>query len=114
MVGHVTLPNVTQEDLPATLSREIVDGILRQQLGFEGLVITDAMNMGAITNHYSSGQAAVLALDAGVDMILMPSDLGGAVDGVLDALDSGELTWEQIDEKLLRILTVKVEQGIIS
>lgn len=113
MMGHVTLPNVTQEDLPATLSHEIVTGILREKLGYEGLVITDAMNMGAITNHYSSGEAAVLALNAGVDMILMPNDLNDAVKGVLKALEEGKLTQEQLDEKVLRILQIKIEAGII-
>lgn len=113
MMGHVTLPNVTEEDLPATLSYEIVTGILREKLGYEGLVITDAMNMGAIVNHYSSGEAAVMALKAGVDMILMPNDLNDAVEGVLKALEEGELTMEQIDEKVLRILEIKLEAGII-
>ena len=113
MMGHVTLPNVTEEDLPATLSKEIVDGLLRQELGYEGIVITDAMNMGAITNHYNSGEAAVLALNAGVDMILMPNDLTDAVQGVTKALEEGKLTQEQIDEKILRILETKIQAGII-
>ena len=114
MMGHVTLPNVTEEDLPATLSYEIVTGILREKLGYNGLVITDAMNMGAIVNHYSSGEAAVLALQAGVDMILMPNDLNDAVKGVQKALENGELTQAQIDEKVLRILQIKIEAGIIT
>lgn len=113
MMGHITLPNVTEEDIPATLSREIVTGLLREELGFEGLVITDAMNMGAITNHYSNGEAAVLAMQAGVDMILMPNDLTDSVDGILEALENGELTQEQIDEKVLRILMTKIDAGII-
>lgn len=113
MIGHITLPNVTEEDLPATLSKEIITGILREELGYEGLVITDAMNMGAITNHYSSGEAAVLAMQAGVDMILMPNDLTDSVDGILEALENGELTQEQIDEKVLRILMTKIDAGII-
>lgn len=114
MIGHVTLPNVTEEDLPATLSYEIVTGLLRQELGYEGLVITDAMNMGAITNHYSSGEAATLALKAGVDVILMPKDLNAAVEGVKEALETGDLTQDQIDEKVLRILKIKIDAGIIA
>lgn len=111
MIGHVTLPNVTEEAVPATYSKEIVTDILREQLGFKGIVITDAMNMGAIKE--SSGEAAVKALQAGVDMILMPRSLSDAYAGVEKALESGELTWEQIDEKVLRILEVKIANGII-
>ncbi len=113
MIGHVTLPNVTEEDVPATLSHEIVTGLLREKLGYEGLIITDAMNMGAITNHYSSGESTVLALKAGVDMVLMPTDLGASVKAVQTALDDGTLTIEQLDEKVLRILETKIEAGII-
>lgn len=111
MIGHVTLPNATSEAIPATYSYEIVTGMLREQLGFEGLVITDAMNMGAIKE--SSGEAAVKALQAGVDIILMPRSLSEAHAGVKAALENGELTQEQIDEKVLRILETKIEAGII-
>lgn len=111
MVGHVTAVDISQK--PACLSYEVVTSLLREELGFQGLVITDALDMDAITNSYSSGEAAVMALQAGVDILLMPDDLTAAVDGIKTALDSGELTWEQIDEKVLRILTVKLEAGII-
>lgn len=111
MIGHVTLPNATSEAVPATYSYEIVTGMLREQLGFEGLVITDAMNMGAIKE--DSGEAAVKALQAGVDIILMPRSLSDAHAGVKAALENGELTQEQIDEKVLRILETKIEAGII-
>ena len=114
MVGHVTMPNVTEEDLPATLSKEIVETLLRQELGYQGLVITDAMNMGAVADYYDAGEAAVLALNAGVDVILMPEDLETAVAGVEQALDAGTLTQAQIDEKVLRILETKIKAGIIS
>ena len=114
MVGHISLPAVTGDDTPACLSRDIVTGLLRQQLGFEGLAVTDSLSMQAITDAYSPGETAVLALQAGMDLLLMPSDLEGAVDGVLAAVDSGALTEDRIDESVLRILSTKLEQGIIS
>lgn len=111
MVGHITVVDVSER--PASLSHEVVTGLLREELGFDGIIITDAMDMEAITNNYSSAAAAVMALQAGADIILMPQVLAEAVEGVKDALDSGALTQEQIDEKVLRILKTKIEEGII-
>lgn len=113
MVGHITAPEVTQEDVPATVSREIVTDLLREQLGFSGLVVTDSMSMQAITGRYSSGEAAVRAVQAGVDMILMPQSLTGAISGLRDAVADGILTEERIDESVLRILEQKLRSGII-
>lgn len=114
MLGHISLPNVTGNDLPATLSYEITTGILRQQLGFNGLIVTDAMSMAAITDRFSSGAAAVQALQAGADLILMPSNLENAVTGILNAVKSGELTEERLNESVYRILYTKLTHGIIS
>lgn len=113
MVGHISLPAVTGDQTPATLSHEIVTDLLREKLGFSGVVITDAMNMGAITDYYSSGDAAVAAVSAGVDLILSPSSLSGAVSGLLSAVESGTLSEARINESVLRILTMKLEHGII-
>ena len=113
MIGHIAAPNVISEAVPASLSHEMITGLLREQLGIDGIVITDSMSMKAITDQYSSGEAAVMALKAGADIILMPEDLRGAVDGVLDAIASGELSEERIDESVLRILGVKLSNGII-
>ena len=77
-------------------------------MGFEGIIITDAMNMGAVAQQYSSAESAVMALKAGNDMILMPGDFKAAYQGVLDAVDRGELTIERIDASLRRILRVKM------
>ena len=109
MVSHIACPEVTGNNTPATLSRELVTDLLREDMGFDGLVITDALNMGAITEQYSSGEAAVAALDAGVDMLLMPADFQAAYDGVMAALENGELTEERIDESVRRILEIKLE-----
>ena len=108
MVSHIACPEVTGDNTPATLSRQLVTDLLREDMGFDGLVITDALNMGAITEQYSSGEAAVAALNAGVDMLLMPADFQAAYDGVMAALENGELTEERIDESERRILEIKL------
>lgn len=113
MVGHISVPELTGSDVPATLSAGIVTGLLRQELGFDGLIVTDAMEMQAITDRYSSGEAAVLAVLAGVDLILMPDDLCAAVEGLRTALADGTLTQDRIDESVLRILQRKLDSGII-
>ena len=110
MLSHLTNRNLSKE--PASLSPEVVD-YLRQELGFTGIIITDSQKMGAIANHYSSSEAAVLAIEAGADMILMPADLQAAYDGLKAAVDEGKLTEERLNESVLRILTVKFEQGIM-
>ena len=114
MIGHINLPNVAgAEDVPASLSGTIISDLLRDQMGFEGLIITDAMSMGAITAHYRSDEAARLAIQAGVDLILMPYDMDAAFKGILDAVASGEISGERIDESVLRILETKLRYGII-
>lgn len=111
MLSHLTNENLSQK--PASLSGEVVT-LLREELGFEGVIITDSMQMGAITEQYGSGEAAVQALEAGVDMILIPADLQAAYDGVQQALTDGRLTWDAIDQHVLRILTVKYRMGIMA
>lgn len=113
MVGHLQVPQVTGTNIPATLSPIIVTDILRNELGFQGLVITDSLSMGAITQYYSSDEAAVLSLQAGADILLMPEDFPLAYQGVLNAVSSGALSEERIDESVKRILTVKYNRGII-
>lgn len=113
MIGHIALPNVTGDMTPATLSRQIVTEILKEQLGFSGLVVTDSMQMGAITADYTAGDAAVLALQAGCDLILMPADLEAAFDGVTAAVKDGTLSREWLEVTVRRILEFKVQQGIL-
>ena len=113
MVGHIALPNVTGNMIPATLSRQIVTEILKEQLGFSGLVVTDSMQMGAITADYPAGEAAVLALQAGCDLILMPADLTAAFNAVLAAVEDETLSEAWLDEAVRRILEFKVQYGIL-
>lgn len=109
MVGHISLPEVTGDSIPATLSPAIIGGLLRERLGFDGIVITDSMSMGAITNYYTPAEAAVKVIQAGGDMILMPADFEQAYEGVLDAVRDGTLSEERINESVYRILDCKIE-----
>lgn len=108
MVGHISVPSITGDNTPASMSSEIVQDILRDELGFDGLIVTDALNMGAIGNCYSSGQAAVKAIQAGVDLILMPSDFESAYQAVISAVKSGEITKERLRESAERIVQAKL------
>lgn len=107
MVSHLSAPNVTGDNTPASVSEKMITEILRGQLGYQGVVITDSMSMTAITDYYTSDQAAVMALQAGADMILMPEDFESAYNGVLEAVNNGTLTEERINESLRRIFRVK-------
>lgn len=112
MVGHMTLTEIDKE-YPATLSKKIVTGMLREELGYEGIIITDAMNMGAIANNYTVAESTVMAVEAGCDMLLCVGNVETAVTALLEAVDSGKLTESRIDESVLRILAAKYEYGII-
>ena len=107
MVGHISLPNATDDQLPASLSAEIVTKLLREEMGYDGIVITDAMEMGAIAENYDSAEASVKAIEAGCDMVLMPADFRAAYNGVLEAIESGRISQERLDQSLTRILRNK-------
>ena len=112
MVGHQVM-KASGENLPADMSPVVVTDWLREKLGFEGVIISDSQSMGAITNTYTSEEAAIMSIKAGVDVILMPNDLRAAVEGVKAAVESGELTEERIDESVIRILEKKKEMGLL-
>ncbi len=109
MVGHVSLPNIVGDSTPAPLSSAVVQGMLRDSRGYTGIIVTDSLSMGAITDYYTPAEAAVAALKAGCDIPLMPERLDEAYQGVLSAVQVGELTEERLDESLTRILTAKQE-----
>ena len=109
MVGHISAPNIIGDNTPSTLSYTMITEILRNNMGYEGIVITDAMNMGAIVQSYSSGEAAVKTIKAGTDIVLMPADFHSAYQGVLAAVADGTISIERIDESVRRILKVKLE-----
>lgn len=107
MVGHISLPNVIEDNTPSSLSYTMITEILRNELGFDGVVITDALNMRAISDNYSSGDAAVRAIEAGADMILMPEDFSSAYTSVLDAVRKGIISSDRINQSIDRIIRLK-------
>jgi beta-N-acetylhexosaminidase len=111
MVGHISLPNVTGDNTPATLSPVLVTDVLRNQMGYDGIIITDAMNMKAITDIYNSDNAAILAVTAGADMILMPGDFDRAYNGLLTAVQNGTISEERINESVTRIIKLKLQMA---
>lgn len=108
MASHVSCPAVTGDDTPACLSSVMITDVLRKDMGYSGIVITDSLSMGAVTGSYSSGEAAVMAIEAGSDILLMPEKYDEAYQALLDTVNSGTVTEERINESLRRILRVKL------
>ncbi len=113
MTAHISVPALDPSEDPATLSEPIMTGILREEMGYDGVVITDALDMAGASETYGNDRVPVLALKAGVDMLLMPPEFEVAYTAVLDAVASGELTEERIDTSVRRILTLKHDLGIV-
>ena len=113
LISHMSAVNVTQDQIPCSLSKYVITGLLRGELGYQNIVITDSLQMGAITSRYGQKEAAVMAVEAGADMLLMPPDVRTACVGVREAVESGRLSEKRIDESVLRILHIKQMQGIL-
>lgn len=111
MMGHLIVSDIDGQ--PALLSHKIVTELLREELGFDGVVITDSLKMQAMTDHYGSGDIAVGAIQAGVDLLLCPQNLDEAVTALTQAVENGAITQERLDESVLRVLRLKMERGII-
>lgn len=110
MVGHISVPEIVGDNTPASLSAMMITDILKGELGFKGLVITDALEMEAIQQSYSSSEAAVMAVDAGVDILLMPADFHEAYQGVFDAVESGKISEARIDASVEKIVALKLRR----
>lgn len=108
MVGHISVPNVTGDDTPASLSEKMISEVLRKDLRFKGIVMTDYLNDKTIVKNYSAADAAVKAIQAGADLLLEPDDLEAAYEGVLKAVKKGDITEDRLDESIYRILRVKL------
>lgn len=113
MVAHMSLPNVTGDNIPATLSKKVVTDMLKTELNFKGVVFSDSMSMGAITENYGTGDACVKAVEAGIDMVLMPENLDEAYNAVLEAVKNGKISQERLDDAISRIIKAKIQRGII-
>ncbi len=107
MVSHMAAPALTGDNEPSVFSRVLVTDILRNQMGFQGVVITDALSMSAISEYYGAEEAAIMAVLAGCDMLLMPEDYGKAYQGVLEAVRNGNIDEERINDSLRRIYRIK-------
>jgi beta-N-acetylhexosaminidase len=114
MTAHIAVPALDDPGIPATLSPKILTGILRDELGFKGIVVTDALEMGGIAQGFSATQAPVMALQAGADVLLMPPDGEAAINAIEAAVKSGKITQKRIDESVMRILTAKAKLGLAS
>ncbi len=112
MTAHITVPEITGASIPATLAPAVLTDLLRDEMQFRGLVFTDAMDMGAVDRMFDRGEAAVRALEAGADVILMPPDLAAARQGIVAAVLSGRLPEERVDRSVLRILRAKENLGL--
>ena len=108
MVGHISLPKVIGDDTPASLSSYIMTDLLREELGYKGIIVTDALAMKVVIDEYSSDEAAVRALEAGADILLLPEDFELAFQGVLQAVNEGRLSRERLDQSLQRIIRQKL------
>ena len=107
MIGHLAVPSITGDNTPASLSKKLVTDFLKEELEFDGLVVTDALNMKALTNYYKDEEICAKATEAGVDILLMPSTSRNCVKSIKNAINKGTITEERIDESLYRILSVK-------
>ena len=105
MVGHLDVRAV-DPGVPSSLSRLVVDGLLREELGFRGLVLTDSLSMGAVTERYGPAKAAVRAVNAGVDVVLMPADAGAARDGIVAAVRDRRMLSSRLDEAATRMIAL--------
>ena len=102
MVAHIAFPSLTGNNTPSSLSKEVITDLLKNKLGYDGLVITDALNMGALTNNYTDEEIYVKAVEAGVDLLLMPSDAKEAIKAI-----KNNISEERIDESVKKILLFK-------
>ena len=112
MSAHIVLPDLTGPEQPATLAAAVLTGLLRDSLGFQGLVVTDALDMGAIVSKYGAGEAAVGAFVAGADLLLIPADADSAASALTAAVASGRITAARLDASVRRVLQVKQRLGL--
>lgn len=112
MTAHVAVPQVLGDERPATLSPYFMTDVLRDEMGFGGILFTDALRMGAITDGYGAGEAAVLSLEAGSDVLLAPDGIGATIDAVARAVESGRVSRARIDQSARRLLEAKARLGL--
>ncbi len=113
MTAHLAVPKVTGNEIPATLNAKISTDLLRKELGFNGIIVTDAMEMGAIEKNYSREKSVVMAVQAGADVVLLPLSVSGAIDSIESAVKNGDLTEDRINLSVRKILAAKHKLGLV-
>ncbi len=124
MTAHVTFPKIddtkaiskkdgTEIAVPATLSHKVLTGLMRQDMGFKGVIVTDAMNMGAISEHFGPVDAAIRAVKAGADILLMPVGIEAVANGLYDAVNTGDISEDRLEQSVERVLTLKLNRSIV-
>jgi beta-N-acetylhexosaminidase len=113
MTAHLAVPAIEPEEIPSTASPKVVTGLLREELGFKGLIVTDALDMLGYASQFKSGEGSVRAIEAGADVLLMPPNPEQAIRDVVAAVERGRISRQRIDESALRILSAKIRVGVI-
>ena len=113
MTAHMAVPSIEPDPIPATASPKVLTGLLRNELGFNGLIVTDALDMLGFANGFSGGEGVVRALEAGADVLLMPPDPERAIRAVLSAIERGQIKRDRIDDSVMRVLAAKIRVGVI-
>ena len=114
MVGHIAMPGLDDSNQPASFSHMITSGLLRNEWGFEGLIITDGMEMGGLTKSAWAGESAVRAIEAGADILLLPMDVEQTLKSVLSAVKSGRINEKRINQSVQRIWKMKSKMGLLN
>ena len=114
MTAHLAFPALDDSGDPATLSKPIMTGVLREELGFDGVIITDSLGMQGVRDRYGDAEVAVRALEAGVDQLLMTPAMDQAYEAVIAAVESGRISQDDLNAKLRRILTMKYDRGLVA
>ena len=112
MVGHFSVPAIEEDNLPSSLSKAVMTELLRNEMGYEGVIITDAMNVASISQYYGADEVAIKAFKAGADMVLLPENLSLAVDGVVEAVNEGTIDERRIDDSLARVYKIKYKNTL--
>jgi len=112
MTAHISVPALDPAALPSTVSAPVLTDTLRHELGFKGLIVTDAMDMQGLSKLFDPGEASVRALEAGADVLLMPADCERAIEAVMAAVKSGRITRKRLDESVARVLEAKIRLGL--
>lgn len=107
MIGHLAIPNITGDKTPASLSKKLITNILKNEMGYKGLVVTDALNMNAVSKNYTEKQIYEMAINAGVDILLMPKSASSAITYIKQSIKEGKIKESQINESVRKILTLK-------